>query len=486
MNPLVEEPPPLHIKGNKDLIPGDRASPTCSEERTTSLDSDIRLEEYEKRLRRFCCFCCFQCGLAFCYSYEKEETRDAINSFCHLIIENGFQDLLPNDWILGLKLYKRIYRQKEESAPSLEQQSAPLQVVQEAQYFMQHAEAVFGPLLFAVEKPAQAVVGITPQLVIFLRTGVHSKDLISSKFKATTYFPAYYMCYDHFASTIVVAVRGTLSIADALTDLDGRTLPLVIHWNEEPQEGFVHGGILRASENLADIIELHLKEACQKYPSYRIVVTGHSLGAGCAIVLSILLRERMVNECLQCYAFGPPPVLSDNLAEVCRSFIFSFVNHNDIVPRLSIPALRRFFRACQMAKQLNTFRRWALWFGFDDWIEMDAQCLEDDSDALYETRRLHVAGTIYHMIQTVVENGSQQSSTKNGLRLKRSIYKPTMLSISRYSLREIIGTKGMLFDHLPENYSKCLSEILKRNHVPKLKYIYRSNISNRYKKSKDR
>ena len=41
-----------------------------------------------------------------------------------------------------------------------------------------------------------------------------------------------------------------------------------------------------------------------EYRDYRLVVTGHSLGAGVASVLSVILKKDYPN--LVCYAFSPP------------------------------------------------------------------------------------------------------------------------------------------------------------------------------------
>ncbi|GJQ14309.1 hypothetical protein GpartN1_g6100.t1 [Galdieria partita] len=445
--------PPEAVYLRESDIQEQRETISNQEQETIVNEEELRAL-YEKRLRRFCCLCCFQCDL-WKKDNQKEERKQAITHFSSLIVGNGFQDLLPDDWILGVKVYKRIqssssHRQTE---PSKSIENKPLDILKQAKRWMQHAEAVFGPLLFAIEKPSQAILGITPQWVIFLRTGVHSKDIIAQKFKADTYFPAYYICYDHLALSIVVAVRGTLSIADALTDLDGLNEPLKITLAENTIHGCVHNGMLRSAQKLTQIMEPILREACESYPSYRLIITGHSLGAGCAMVLSILLRERNICDNLQCYAFGPPPVLSDSLAEACNSFVISFVHNNDIVPRLSIPALRRFFRACQIAKRYHSFQRLALWLGWTSWIHLDASILEHPSDETYESQRLFVGGIIYHL--------QKKMRTQKGCMMICShdvghIY--SISTITRQQLREIIGLKGMLMDHLPENYAKAISQ----------------------------
>lgn len=44
---------------------------------------------------------------------------------------------------------------------------------------------------------------------------------------------------------------------------------------------------------------------------FQLVVTGHSLGAGVASILSLLIKQKMKysDEMMQCYAFSPPGAL---------------------------------------------------------------------------------------------------------------------------------------------------------------------------------
>ena len=78
-----------------------------------------------------------------------------------------------------------------------------------------------------------------------------------------------------------------------------------------------------------------MKEAFEgEYRNYRLVVVGHSLGAGCAAMLSVMLRPAHPN--LRCLAFAVPSVFSENLAEECSSWLTSYVLDADVIPRLAI------------------------------------------------------------------------------------------------------------------------------------------------------
>lgn len=70
------------------------------------------------------------------------------------------------------------------------------------------------------------------------------------------------------------------------------------------------------------------------FNDYPLVICGHSLGAGCAIILSLMLRPSFPS--LQCFAFEPPGcVFDEEISAVCDEFVISFVRHDDLVPRLS-------------------------------------------------------------------------------------------------------------------------------------------------------
>jgi hypothetical protein len=67
-------------------------------------------------------------------------------------------------------------------------------------------------------------------------------------------------------------------------------------------------------------------------------VTGHSLGAGAAILLSVILRPAFPS--LHCFAFGTPGSLLDpRSCDEYSSFVTTTVMNNDLVCRLSFPSL---------------------------------------------------------------------------------------------------------------------------------------------------
>lgn len=67
-----------------------------------------------------------------------------------------------------------------------------------------------------------------------------------------------------------------------------------------------HCGMMMTARNILQKLNSLrvLDRAKREFPDYKLVLTGHSLGAGAATVLSFLLYSQYPN--LKCYAYSPP------------------------------------------------------------------------------------------------------------------------------------------------------------------------------------
>lgn len=119
----------------------------------------------------------------------------------------------------------------------------------------------------------------------------------------------FFVAVDYKMEKIVVSIRGTLSMKDVLTDLnaEGDVLPL-----EPRREDWVgHKGMIQAAvyirnlleqENLIQRAQEHNLE--RKTDQFGLVIVGHSLGAGTAAILSIMLKPKYPS--LLCFSYSPP------------------------------------------------------------------------------------------------------------------------------------------------------------------------------------
>ena len=134
-------------------------------------------------------------------------------------------------------------------------------------------------------------------------------------------------------------------------DLGGEASPAEGDGDDDarPLHGWAHEGMLEAARwLLPDVLTplMHLHAS-----GYAIVLCGHSLGAGIAAILTVLLRPLIPT--VRCVGFATPPVLAgDGLLRAAGGFIESVSHRHDVVPRLTVQSVRVLMR------QLAAFDAW--------------------------------------------------------------------------------------------------------------------------------
>jgi hypothetical protein len=115
-----------------------------------------------------------------------------------------------------------------------------------------------------------------------------------------------------------------------------------------------------------------VRNRVEKWPYDELVVTGHSLGAGVACLITIMLHHEKdllpPNIKVRCLAYAPPPVFHPlDVAKVAQTNITAYVHGRDCVPSLSIHNIRRLFTLLNdlddANKHLYCWQKLELFFG---------------------------------------------------------------------------------------------------------------------------
>ncbi|KAG2450487.1 hypothetical protein HYH02_004988 [Chlamydomonas schloesseri] len=187
----------------------------------------------------------------------------------------------------------------------------------------------------------------------------------------------YYIAVDRARRSLVLAVRGSLSLRDVVTDLLCAPAPMTIPGVEgKDAHGrntlWAHRGILLSTLAILKHVREQgvLQAAVADWPAdeqaqaaalaalpserarviarrlggqcsgWRVVITGHSLGGGVTGLLGPYLRAEFPS--LRCWAFAPPGgLMSPEAAALTHDYCIGLIHAKDMIPRLSVSAMEQ-------------------------------------------------------------------------------------------------------------------------------------------------
>jgi sn1-specific diacylglycerol lipase len=206
--------------------------------------------------------------------------------------------------------------------------------------------------------------------------------------------------------------------------------------------------------------------------NYRVVITGHSLGAGTSCLLGLLLSSRIpalqAPDKLKVVAFATPAVLNYTACKACTPFTTSVVNNSDMVPRMSISnlltmnhglvevnrrleekglspdSLKKAFKYTQDLCKLDEETLMTV-------EELDALFIEiHENDSLTDEHDLYVPGRVVALYQCGQE-AVETEATVGGI----------VADGSMKMLRQIELATSMIKDHFCDSYQASLDGLLK-------------------------
>lgn len=154
--------------------------------------------------------------------------------------------------------------------------------------------------------------------------------------------PAHFLSFDSKRKEAILSIRGTKTLQDVLTDLLQDIDEFQV---EDDKKSYAHAGMLASAEHVLWRVKPVLRDLlCPQ--GYSLTVTGHSLGAGtAALVTRLLIREsrnwKLAPASVRCICFAPPPIMDAPTALASDSIITSYVCNDDCVPRMSLQNIGR-------------------------------------------------------------------------------------------------------------------------------------------------
>jgi len=159
---------------------------------------------------------------------------------------------------------------------------------------------------------------------------------------------AHYVAVSPDKKEALIGIKGTSTLEDFMTDSCGNAVKY--RFEDGPfveggrREINCHEGILLSSKRLADDLTVFVDQVLLPL-GYKIRVVGHSLGAGVGVIFGMILRSRIEalrrdeGVKLKVLAFASPPILDIEASRSCKSFVTTFINNSDIIPRASLTNL---------------------------------------------------------------------------------------------------------------------------------------------------
>ena len=340
-------------------------------------------------------------------------------------------------------------------------------------------------------------------------------ELIYAHFSNDIETRPYAVFTDYEKEALVITVRGTLSLEDCVTDAMSEPEPLdeigrKYGFNGEGR--YAHSGFLKSAQWICEDLRKHphisrLLDAvagshpvgmridrCNSTDSMssssgglhvplkprmfsRLAIVGHSLGAGVASLLALLLRNEFPT--LHCYGYGAPgSTMDEETAHEAKSYTTSIVLGDDMVGSLSFHSLSvlreqvldaivrsrcskmsilqsTMFKECSesVLEELlyepgkeppSPFRSMFLQYR----SHMKRQC------SSFVPCQLHIPGKVIHLRQIGKEK-DQSSAIGSVARVFVPVVEP---DINYFTEIKVSGT--MVTDHLPDIYVRELNAML--------------------------
>lgn len=273
--------------------------------------------------------------------FLSRETANALKTIRNIIEkfpEYGVVDLFgmysPKDVIWSIVALSRLQHVLETSEPRNKESTVQItdkQLLDELAYYCAFANAAYGWKGFAF--CGRLHLG-GDYRVLARSTGIDRRDIITANWSSKANRPAYYIARDVKRKAIVLAIRGSFSPRDILTDLCASCENFIVEDELQIGEigyyrnfttpqlrfGRAHKGMVDAARTISAMTGKIVSDELDAHPDYKLVIVGHSLGGGVAAIIAAMWQRRFRNR-VRSIGYGNPCVFPLNVTKVFDNII---------------------------------------------------------------------------------------------------------------------------------------------------------------------
>lgn len=294
-------------------------------------------------------------------------------------------------------------------------------------------------------------------------------DIAYASIENTTTLKPYAILLDTEMRTIIIVIRGTMSLEDCVTDL--LIDPQEMHeagkrWEFDGEGRYCHRGFLQSTLQIREDIEDQgiLKFLYESGEYTNVVVAGHSMGAAIASILAYILKPIYPNTKAFCYAC-PATIFDERTCDDVKPYITCVGYHNDWVlgvSKQSLLGLRD--DIVDAINRCKTSKYQVFSALFNDYIDKPETLLYPKGTtgkaidaieviAVEPTEiKLYTPGRILHLIRVGYESSRGICGKK-----KKGIYKA--VERQRSDFNKILLSSRMFLHHIPDVIMRKLQRL---------------------------